>query len=500
MLPFSVVPSLRTLSCPVIAFCLTVLLPSCTIDFDAPFAETWWAAPGHDASSDVTIDGPVDASSERYDAPAEDASDAPSSPCEDGERNGRETDVDCGGGECPACLVGRHCVTEEDCESAPCVDGVCCESDCSGLCLACSAVKTGQPDGTCAFVSVGSDPDQECSGGYGCRQGMCESCQDGMQDGDETWVDCGGACAPCSEICTNGVDDDGNGLTDCEDPLCGSYACVPEAPDGWDGPAWLHVGTDDPFCEGSRLVLDGGLGAPSFSAANCSNCSCSEATGATCPLPTVELFDSTSCSGDPYTTQIQQAGACTTVDDPVEFDSGRVVPSGPQGGSCAASGGSPTLQDPTWGSRGVVCDADLAQSGAGCGGTSVCLAEPPSPYLGRFCFHRPGDVPCPNGSDARYVVFGGWTDARGCSPCECSDPAGVCEDGSVRVFGNAFCSLASNTVPMDGACTQLSGGQFFTSIRFEDGGVPSGIQCTASGGEPMGTVSPTDPVTVCCPP
>ncbi len=498
MLPLFAVLSPRSSSCPIVALCLTVL-PSCTIDFDAPFAETWWAAPGKDASSDVILDAPEDASSEQPDAPDEGATDAPLGPCEDGVRNGRETDVDCGGGECPACVVGDQCLSDDDCESEPCVDGVCCESDCMGPCIACSAAKTGQADGACAFVIAGTDPDSECSGGYGCGLGTCESCQDGVQNGDETWIDCGGGCAPCSEVCTNGLDDDGNGLTDCEDPLCGSYACVPEAPDGWDGPAWLHVGTEDPFCEAGRLVVDGGVGPLSFSEADCSACSCSDATGATCPLPTVELFDSTSCSGAPFATEVP-VNNCTMVDDPVEFDSARVVPSSPQGGSCAASGGTPDLELPSWASHGVVCRADVAQAGAGCGGTSVCLAKPPSPYLGRFCFHRLGDVPCPNGSDTRHVVFGGWSDTRGCNSCQCSDPAGACADGTMRVFGNGFCSLGSNTVPMDGSCTQLSGGQFFTSILYQGGGQPSWVSCAPSGGDPTGTVAATDPMTVCCPP
>ena len=30
--------------------------------------------------------------------------------CQDGQRNGNETDVDCGGGECPGCGAGLACV------------------------------------------------------------------------------------------------------------------------------------------------------------------------------------------------------------------------------------------------------------------------------------------------------------------------------------------------------------------------------------------------------
>ena len=39
--------------------------------------------------------------------------------CTDGEKDGAETDVDCGG-PCPACAVGRGCSTGSDCTSHVC--------------------------------------------------------------------------------------------------------------------------------------------------------------------------------------------------------------------------------------------------------------------------------------------------------------------------------------------------------------------------------------------
>lgn len=49
------------------------------------------------------------------------------------------------------------------------------------------------------------------------------------------------------ELCDNGVDDDGNGKVDCEDPACGDYECVEVPPEGWDGPYRIReVPFDDP--------------------------------------------------------------------------------------------------------------------------------------------------------------------------------------------------------------------------------------------------------------
>ena len=55
-------------------------------------------------------------------------------------------------------------------------------------------------------------------------------CGDGVMNQDEQGVDCGGVCPPCPPLtetsCANGVDDDFDGSTDCEDPDCaGSSAC-----------------------------------------------------------------------------------------------------------------------------------------------------------------------------------------------------------------------------------------------------------------------------------
>ena len=53
---------------------------------------------------------------------------------------------------------------DADCFSSVCADGVCCNNVCSGTCSACTAVKKGSGlDGTCGFITLGTDPDNECS-------------------------------------------------------------------------------------------------------------------------------------------------------------------------------------------------------------------------------------------------------------------------------------------------------------------------------------------------
>jgi hypothetical protein len=57
---------------------------------------------------------------------------------------------------------GGTCVADKDCTAGTCADGVCCDRACDGTCEACVASKTGAADGTCAAVTVATDPDHEC--------------------------------------------------------------------------------------------------------------------------------------------------------------------------------------------------------------------------------------------------------------------------------------------------------------------------------------------------
>ena len=125
--------------------------------------------------------------------------------CTDGKKNGKETNVDCGGPDCGACL-GLECHPTNGCgqlNGAPafCVmpENICCDAPCDLPCEACSLPKTGVANGTCAPVPYSQDPDMECSnlGGCGATPGKCR-CLDGVKNTDESDVDCGGTtCQPC---------------------------------------------------------------------------------------------------------------------------------------------------------------------------------------------------------------------------------------------------------------------------------------------------------------
>ncbi len=69
----------------------------------------------------------------------------------------------------------------------------------------------------------------DCGGRY-CLP--CDNCTDGIQNQDETGIDCGGSicCAPCIETCNDGIQNQGETAIDCGGPAC--LAC-PTCVDGF---------------------------------------------------------------------------------------------------------------------------------------------------------------------------------------------------------------------------------------------------------------------------
>lgn len=114
--------------------------------------------------------------------------------CSNGVQDGDESDVDCAG-ECVLCSIGAKCRDANDCESAYCFS-----------------------DGTCQL-----------------EEG---DCSDGLPNGEETDVDCGGLiCDPCVDgsVCLAG--------SDCVSGICNAQSFCESEPDT-DGDGILDDGDD----------------------------------------------------------------------------------------------------------------------------------------------------------------------------------------------------------------------------------------------------------------
>ena len=150
---------------------------------------------------------------------------SPTDPCADGQKNGTESDVDCGG-MCAQCMQGQACGSELDCTGAFCVDGRCCDTACDALCQGCDADGS---EGSCAPHPVDSDPEDECGSDVCNGSGACR-CNDGAMNGLESDVDCGGAaCVGCANGAACAADDD-----------CASGSCAPPC-----GPWSYRLGSND---------------------------------------------------------------------------------------------------------------------------------------------------------------------------------------------------------------------------------------------------------------
>jgi hypothetical protein len=151
--------------------------------------------------------------------------------CSDGKKDGNETDVDCGGGTCPACVVGNTCAVDGDCVSTACdpVTGVCVSSECSDQHQDGNETDVDCGGGMCAKCANGL----KCVADTDCASSACDGlsllcdanqCSDHRKDGNETDVDCGGTCpskCPTGEQCM--VD------ADCVTQACDAVAHVCDA-------------------------------------------------------------------------------------------------------------------------------------------------------------------------------------------------------------------------------------------------------------------------------
>lgn len=123
--------------------------------------------------------------------------------CADAQKNGNETDLDCGGVDCAPCADNKSCNAPEDCLSRVCLQGT---KTCSAPTCVDNVTNGDESDLDCG----GSSCAARCGDGHSCRyhsdciSGVCmgkscaqPSCTDAVKNGAEAGVDCGGECGEC---------------------------------------------------------------------------------------------------------------------------------------------------------------------------------------------------------------------------------------------------------------------------------------------------------------
>ena len=315
-----------------------------------------------------------------------------------------------------------------------------------------------------------------------------------------------GTCNMGIEDCTNGKDDNCNGLIDCADPVCtAGYICTDAPPAGWSGPVseWDAASGPRPSCTGAFAVTavdgNGSLSAPG---ATCS-CTCpSPATGQTCGFASPTIYSDGSCStvcasdglpypGSPFCVNFSTCGTTGSVNAPTFA---------PSGGSCTPSS-SKSLPATPWGMTGRTCSySGKVDMPGGCSSSAQCVTRPSSPFGGP-CVYQNGDLACPSGYPTKHLYYAGVSDNRDCAACNCNSPTGGTCTGTVDLYDTGSCSGTKVTTVTLGAGCQAVSGAMSPGFRAWQVPAPFGVMpgsCTPSGGGAIGSATPTGPTTVCC--
>ena len=106
---------------------------------------------------------------------------------------------------------GNFCVTIDNGPNPTCDDGILNGDetgiDCGGSCAACATCDDG--------ILNGDETGVDCGGSCA----ACATCDDGILNGDETGIDCGGSCAACA-TCDDGILNGDETGVDCGGPDC----------------------------------------------------------------------------------------------------------------------------------------------------------------------------------------------------------------------------------------------------------------------------------------
>jgi hypothetical protein len=310
-----------------------------------------------------------------------------------------------------------------------------------------------------------------------------------------------GSCdSGTSENCTNGVDDNCDGLVDCADPQCqqGGFSCAPAAPPGW---------TVVAYDESARPPCPSGWGssAPNVEGpdgGSACQCACGAAPANPClPSDLTMSLGQTLC-GCPMAQNIALVadGSC----DPI----GRVIGQGcgPWGDGIVTAAAPPmlscsdsrTLPPVTYAAQGETC-VPMVGSGGGCDGGGACL---PGPSPATACLQHDGIQPCPAGFPNAHVVYrpADVVDQRHCNDCGCLTAATACTGGTLMLYADPACGQSVGSLPVTGTCGSLVGDPTDAGWFVYTGATPNVAGCTGPATSSLdGGVAANNPSTVCCP-
>jgi hypothetical protein len=212
---------------------------------------------------------------------------APTPTCSDGIQNGQETGVDCGGPDCPACPPCTDVTVTINLDNYP-EETSWTITDANGAVVASGGTYGSQPDGSTVTITncladgcydfniADSYGDGICcsygngsytltdangntlasGGSFGSSEttnfciggGPVPTCNDGIQNGDETGVDCGGSDCPACPTCNDGIQNGDETGIDCGGSDCPACPTCNDGIQNGDETGVDCGGSDCPAC------------------------------------------------------------------------------------------------------------------------------------------------------------------------------------------------------------------------------------------------------------
>jgi len=266
---------------------------------------------------------------------------------------------------------GQTCTSAGECASLKCVEGVCCNSDCTGTCQSCLNTKTGALNGTCSPIKVGTDPDNDCAADAPSTCG-----NDGMCDG-------AGACrkwptgTQCGSSCVNGTQTTlgCNGAGSCSQSLSSKSCGGPPCANAQLCSTTCSVANPCQtgfWCDAGTCKAQLAKGAVCTSAAQCSTLSCAD--GICCDQACTGLCQSCKAASKGYGAD----GDCGFVKDGLDADNECAVDTANGcGDDGACNGAGACRKQPAGSACGVAsCQNAVTAAASTCNGLGVCQTTP----------------------------------------------------------------------------------------------------------------------------
>lgn len=410
------------------------------------------------------------------------------------------------GSATPKMVAGQKCQGGESftCRSSTGCSGhqFCTKDKVLGACLCDQPSTPSAGNGGASAADGGtSDAGSAGSGGSGGQAGQSggggSAGKPAEHDAGTPPVDAGHPSGS-AEQCDNGEDDDGDGDVDCADDDCAARSCLPAAPNGWDGPTAVRIGTSLPaHCGGDydSEVARGGT-AVKASDASCSTCTCTPETPGCASFLDFVTSPASNCGGSttcaqPVTTSCEVITSSCISGLSTGFVGAKLPPGT---ASCAPSAQSPTMSDPGWQLDMLACTPSADLRRGGCASAQLCAPKPPSDAV--MCIVHDGDVACPAGAySERRTFYTDFDDTRACSACSCAQDC----DYQWKVYGSADTNCSQPPVVTVGADSCVGVTPDVDKVRVGLAISGSGA-CAASGGDPTGGATAIGAVTACCVP